>query len=148
MRTLAAIFAVLMSVTTGGPLRCPCQLAKLCLPSGQPCQEAPAQPPASPPKCGCKAHPAEKQRTPADNRPGERSPGDHAPCHHGPAADLAAPAAGERPAGDSTGDALTANLSGFTLSARPTAVGHGRAEGPVSAPSPQALLRYAHSFRC
>lgn len=148
MRTLAAIFAAVMSVTTGGPLRCPCQLAKLCLPSERPCQDAPARPSAPTHQCGCKAQTGDERRAPADHRPGERSPGDHTPCHHGPVADLAAPAAGERLAGDSTGDALSVSPSGFNLVARPTAVSGGRAGWLESAPSSQALLRYAHSFRC
>ena len=148
MRTLAAIFAVFMSVTTGGPLRCPCQLTKLCLPTGQPGQEVPAQPPAPTQKCGCNAHSTDEQRTPADNRPEDRSPGDRSPCHHGPAADLAAPASGERLAGDFTGNALPLSSSGFTPAIHPAAVRGCRAGWLESAPSSQALLRYTHSFRC
>lgn len=148
MRTLAAIFATLMSVTTGGPLRCPCQLAKLCLPSERPCQAAPAEPAAPTHQCGCKAETTNARRAPADHRPGKRSPGDHTPCQHGPVTDLAAPAAGERLTGDSTGDALTVTPSSFTLVTRPTAVMVGRAGWLESAPSSQALLRYVHSFRC
>ncbi len=121
MRILAAIIAALMSVTTGGPLRCPCQLAKLGPPVGWPCQETAAQPPAPTHQCGCKTHTTDERRAPADDRPGGHPPGDHAPCHHGPVADLAAPAAAERPAGGSTDYALTVAPPGLTHVARPTA---------------------------
>ena len=145
MRLLATIIAVVMSVTTGGPLRCPCQLAALV--RGTTCVAETVQvDPATfeTHTCCCQSH-----REPEEPQPTEREPSPGEPCPHGPSVDLVLPTAGgERHAGGG-------GLGDFPVAA------HGAVEIPLycglnlqlfvvcePTSSKSDRLRYCHSFRC
>lgn len=144
MRSLVAILAAVMAVTTGGPLRCPCHIAALLRAnSAARAVQSPAEKPIER-RCGCKAH-GEPQPGPTTPRP---SP-DHPPCQHGPGLDLAPPlAACERVGGGfDWGDPAAVTDNAGRISA---AWGvHPHLPVPVTlAASPPDPLRYCHAFRC
>lgn len=148
MRAVAAIIAAVMSVTTGGSLRCPCQLAFLfragsCDTSA--CVEA-SPPTAEKQTCSCEARHEPEQPDPAEPKPGPAKP----PCPHGPGIDLIQPAAGGERIGGS-------DVTGGLAMAPPCASAAGcHARGHQEAPPPDPArrwptpdrLRYCHSFRC
>lgn len=146
MRRVAAIIAAVMSVTTGGPLRCPCHLIALLQPE---CCAAPvAQPAAERPVehcCGCKAHRA-PQPEPTDPQPSPHRP----PCPHVPGIDLVPPhAPGERAAsGHELGDPAVMALGGGHVSASARASDSPPPVPVTLAASPPDRLRYSHAFRC
>ncbi|MBX9582895.1 MAG: hypothetical protein K2X87_21515 [Gemmataceae bacterium] len=145
MRLVAAIIAAVMSVTTGGPLRCPCHLvARLRTePAAVPVPQSAVERPADR-CCGCKTN-REPRPEPTDPRPAP-----HPPCPHGPGIDLVPPlATGERVVGGhGSGDqAVTAPGDGHDC---PSAWG---LDPPLPVPvavaaSPHDQLRYCHAFRC
>src|SRR6188768_2021002 len=96
MRAVTAIVAAVLSVTTGGPLRCPCQYAALLRPTPVPTKASPraAEPPCR--TCPCHAHQEPDSPAPAAPEPG---PG-HPPCPHGPGVDVTPPPAGSDRGGD------------------------------------------------
>lgn len=145
MRHLAAIVAAVMSVTTGGPLRCPCQVTAFVRSSA--CESASGQTkPAAdqPQKCGCKAHAAAEAPPPA-----EETPPTPEPCKHGRGIDLVAPAAGsDRQAGASEHAGVSLVVSTETLGSlavrRGSSLPHGTHGTHTTLLS---RLRYSHSFR-
>ena len=152
MRASVAIIAAVMSVTTGGPLRCPCQLAALFpgnqFPPGAACDtEAYPAIPAENEKhcCSCIKH--HEPERPAPTKPTQAP---DAPCEHGLGADLVPLVAnGERVAGDlNPGDPVFA-LAGrsypfLKASVQPVAI--PTLSGSLSGHPDQ--LRYCHAFRC
>lgn len=149
MRTLVAIIAAAMSITTGGPLRCPCQLVKHCLASALPTPSAttlPAPPPAH--RCGCQSHASDDQQLPDKSAPDDRRPQDESPCQHSPGADLAAPPSAERQIGSFAADILV-SAPVCPVDLAPSSSQAGLAPGILNTgPASRAFLRYAHSFRC
>lgn len=146
MRLVATIIAAVMSVTTGGPLRCPCQLVPLLRPEAAVCETIrPIEGQTVERCCGCKGH-REPNSEPTAPRP---SP-DRPPCQHGPAIDLVPPAhPGERvtdgtdptdPATPCGGD--PASVSPVLSLDTPLRV---RLAPFTSLPD---RLRYCHAFRC
>lgn len=139
MRHLAAIIAAVLSVTTGGPLRCPCRLATLASTPAPP--ERPVDSGRSH-QCGCKSHAGkdvDRPAPPASPRP--------EPCDHGPGIDLLACTAVDRQADDSGGNQLIVPAVAHTGSE--LAGKHALAPDPSGrSTSPTAHLRYAHAFRC
>lgn len=146
MRVVATIIAAVMSVTTGGPLRCPCHL--LALLRTEPAVARTAQPLVERPTgdcCGCKSH-REPQPEPTDPRPAPHHPA----CPHGPGIDLVPPlATGERVTGGhesgtsavmALGDSHAYLLAWGYESPRPMPA--------AFAASPPDRLRYCHAFRC
>ena len=139
MRALTAIVAAVLPVTTGGPLRCPCELAQLVRPVAvvsadkSPC-----------PSCPCHAHEEPDSPEPTDPRPVPGLP----PCPHGPGVDLTPPpAASDRAVDDPFGAAaadITHQHSGFEAGASTA-----RFVLADATPSPPPdHLRYCHAFRC
>ena len=149
MRLVAAIIAAVMSVATGGPLRCPCQFAALF--RNTPCTDQSAvrtvpttQPSAPHSGCGCKTHTTDDEQPPAEHQPDQPEP-----CNHGPGIDLVAPSTVDRQSGDLGAEgAPFAATSGEFLSYR-ALVRHDLAERPPgSDTSLPARLRFSHAFRC
>lgn len=99
MRVVAAILAMVMSVTTGG-LRCPCQVLTL-LKGDTPCVShlpIPASDSDNDECCSCKSHHKKHENKSPD--PEKKSP-QMPPCPHGPGIDLPPPgSSAERIAGD------------------------------------------------
>lgn len=144
MRSLVAILVGFMSVTTGGPLRCPCQLAGVVKHSAAPSKRVTTEPPLKHPPCGCKAH-ATKDDRPAE----EKSPTPSEPCKHGPTLDLAVPVTGgERQHGGVDGGCGDAPLVGPPSADWPLCKTSSVPAPPGATTSPAAFLRYAHAFRC
>ncbi len=140
MRALTAIVAAVLSVTTGGALRCPCQLAPLFRPVAVATPDAP-QPEKSPCRsCPCHAHEEPDSREPVAPEPGPGRP----PCPHGPGVDVTPPPAGSDRVGD---DAATA-LEHQALAPRPGAPVARLAPAGTTLPPPPDHLRYCHAFRC
>ena len=148
MRSLAAILAAVMSVTTGGPLRCPCQFAALFENQERvSCADAPPPVQAANEKhcCSCNRHHEPEEPSPAQPKRTPASP----PCQHAPAIDLAPPlVGGERTAGEYEPGGLNfaadIETSLGLLAFRPDA--------PLPLPSnldsaPPDQLKYCHSFR-
>jgi hypothetical protein len=149
MRLVAAIIAAVMSVATGGPLRCPCQFAALF--RNTPCtdQSAVRTLPTTQPSdlhscCGCKTQTTDDEPPPAEHQPDQPEP-----CSHGPGIDLVAPSTVDRQSGDLGAEgAPFAATSGAFLSLR-ALVRHDLAERPPgSDTSLHARLRFSHAFRC
>lgn len=149
MRAAVAILAAVMSVTTGGPLRCPCYLVTMLKGTAVivPPAECPLPTPAA--GCSCKGHREADEPKPSEERAPDKTPHPTAPCNHGPGVDLLAPtASGERlTGGDETGQSTLA-LSVERLDLSPSHAGAVRAVLPDPPSSVRDPLRYCHSFRC
>lgn len=156
MQRAASIIVAVLSVLTGGPLRCPCRLVALfadCVPTVLTAQPASVE--GEPDRCGgercsCKSHrePAPPEQPP--ERTPERLPAPGVPCQHCPNVDLVPPVTtGERLAGDRDPGDLTAAAHDAApadpLTRRPDARALAAPEFTSSAPD---RLRYCHSFRC
>ena len=145
MRLAAAILATVMSVTTGGPLRCPCHLLALLRTGPSTVVAPPAAEQEASGGCGCRVH-REPQPEPTDQRPRPHRP----PCPHGPGVDLLPPlSTGERVVGghDSGDPVVTLPGHGYaptTASSYDSAV----SAHVTPAASPPDRLRYCHAFRC
>lgn len=150
MRSGATIIAAVLSVFTGGPLRCPCQLAALfesypptVLTPHAATQEDEAGR-SEKHRCSCKTH-----REPAPpEQPIEQKPTPGVPCQHCPGVDLVPPVAtGERLASDrDLGDWSAAFPdAAFPQTHRPDTLHPVTHLMTTSAPD---RLRYCHSFRC
>lgn len=153
MRMVAAMIAAVMSVATGGPLRCPCHFAALLRDTPCTAKSAPAVRalPTAPTTarhlgCGCKSHKT------ADEPPTEGQPVRPAqpePCKHGPGIDLVVPTAVDRQSGDLGADDCTFGATSEGFPSCPALVRHGLTGRPVGSDSSlPALLRYSHAFRC
>lgn len=141
MRAVAAIIVAVMSVTTGGPFRCPCQLAALF--KERACNtEAtrPAPPVSEKHGCSCKHHSETERPAPSEPKP---APG--VPCEHGPKIDLVPPfAGGDRDLDDSV-FADPGRSHALPLTPVPPATSP---DTPAPLSSPSDRLRYCHAFRC
>ena len=141
MRVLTAIVAAVLSVTTGGPLRCPCQLAKVARPAAPAtvCDDAP----------GCRSCPCHRNAEPVSlqGQCPEPAP-ERVPCPHGPALDLTPPPAGVERVGDDS-PAFDGGAFGEHPAARLVCnqAAGSRATTPAY-PPPVDHLRYSHAFRC
>lgn len=141
MRHLAAIIAALLSVTTGGPLRCPCRLAAL---TCSPVEAAPerADEACRSHKCGCKPLAEQDVR-----RPGPPTSPRPEPCEHGPGVDLLALSAAD-PQTDEA-DSTPHIVPGVLHTASNVATVHVLLPGTCGrSTSPTSHFRYAHAFRC
>ncbi|MBA4065734.1 MAG: hypothetical protein C0501_18850 [Isosphaera sp.] len=155
MRRVAAIIVAVLPVLTGGPLRCPCQLAALfadhvqsalvvLTPRPTSVEDEPGRYRGE--RCSCKSH-----RGPAlPGQPTERPPAPGVPCQHCPNVDLVlAVTIGERLAGDRDPGDMTAPpfeaAQTVPLTRRPDAWSLAVPELTSAAPD---RLRYCHSFRC
>lgn len=152
MRLAVAIIVAVMSVVTGGPLRCPCQLAVLFnnrLPTAPPSQVTRLA--AESERCSSRQCPCKSHQTPVDpERPAERTPVPGAPCEHCPNFDLSLPVGnGDRLQTDrDTDDFASAPFAREThvfLTASPDTLVN--ASGSITSWAPDRL-RYCHSFRC
>lgn len=156
MQRAAAIIVAVLSVLTGGPLRCPCRLVALFadrVPTVLTAQPTSVE--GEPDRCGgercsCKSHrePALPEQPP--ERTPERLPAPGVPCQHCPNVDLVPPVTiGERLAGDRDPGDMTAAphdaAPADPLTRRPDALPLAVPELTSSAPD---RLRYCHSFRC
>ena len=147
MRAVTAIIVAVMSVTTGGPLRCPCQLAALFrtetalgptahstmdLPKGR-C-------------CPCGSHAAPGRPGPVEPKPAPHSP----PCRHHLVIDLAAPHAGTERVFDDhdPGDPTAAPVNDTDRSLLVHSADAALLSSAGRSPPPRDLLRYCHAFRC
>ncbi len=141
MRHLAAIIAAVLSVTTGGPLRCPCRLATLTTAPAKATSEERGDSGCSH-QCGCKSHAGkdvDRQAPPSSPRP--------EPCDHGPGIDLLAFTAVDRQADDAGGTQLV--VPGVARTGSELARKHALVPDPSGrSTSPTSHLRYAHAFRC
>lgn len=144
MRIWAAIFVAVMSVATGGPLRCPCQvkamfegMTSLAAVPKPKSEKAPRHP------CTCHAHQQEEQHGPNEPRPEPNCP----TCPHGPGVDLVPPvAAGERTAGERSFGETTFGYASVSLAA--TTISLRRSPAFIEPnSSPPEQLRYCHAFR-
>lgn len=150
MRALATIIAAVLSVTTGGPLRCPCQFLPQVRAASAERVATPRAEVSSCRGCGCRAH-QEKESpppAPADSPPQERNETPHAPCPHGPGVDLTAPPGGVEMGDSEAGTDQPVLVSGgnyaLTLSALDCVAPHP----PSAPPSTCQHLRFCHAFRC
>lgn len=152
MRAGAAIIAAVLSVFTGGPLRCPCRFAAVLVSHSQTTPSLPMAPSEDGAggcgelSCSCKSHP-EPARPDA---PTKRPPAPGVPCGHCPAVDLVLPGgSGERAVGDREPGGVSAasfgDSSAAPLAHRPEPLVLLALECTSSAPN---RLRYCHSFRC
>lgn len=151
MRAVVAIIVAVMSVATGGPLRCPCQFAALfrtatCVPeSASAARTAPTpQPAAQHSGCGCKSHTAADEQPPE-----ERQPAQPEPCKHGPGIDLVPPTTLDRQSGDLGAEGIpsAAVSDGFLLCL--ALVRHDFTTRPAgSDASLPTRLRFSCAFRC
>lgn len=149
MQRAAAIIVAVLSVLTGGPLRCPCRLVALfadCVLTDQPASVEGEADRCGGERCSCKPH-----REPAlPEQPPERLPAPGVPCQHCPNVDLVPPVTiGERLEGDRDPGDMTAvphdAAPADPLTRRPDALPLAVPELTSSAPD---RLRYCHSFRC
>lgn len=146
MRAVVAIIVAVMSVTTGGPTRCPCQIAALFRAGTQTCEPPPAQKRSQEKRaCRCHSHCESSEQQPEHPTPPPESP----KCPHGPGIDLAPPQSATDRAASDAGDlsqlefAATHGL--FAVAPR----GHSGLFDPGTHLSPHPdRLRYCHSFRC
>lgn len=142
MRVLTAIVAAVLSVTTGGPLRCPCRLAELIRPTPPATVHDDTVPVSR--SCPCHRH-AEPDAS--ERQCPERAP-ERVPCPHGPAFVLTPPPAGaERVGDDSPADEGVAlgEHAAFRVVCNRTAALTAAAS---THPPPVDHLRYSHAFRC
>lgn len=150
MRNVAVIVAAVLTVFTGGPLRCPCQVAALLRDHTPAPPTRPPTPPADEASrcgcCSCKAH-----RDAADpKQSAEREPAPGNPCPHCPNIYLVLPVTNaERLPGDHDHGDWTAGPFDATpavpLTRHPHAVFLPVSDSHRPAPD---RLRYCHSFRC
>lgn len=147
MRAFAAITVAVMSVTTGGPLRCPCQLAALFRIEtrlGLATRSTPDLPKGR--CCPCESHADPGLPWPVEPKPSPHFP----PCKHHLVIDLAVPhmdagrVLDDRDSGDPTavpvrdcGGAFPENVTAAAL----------LSSGGRPLP-PHDRLRYCHAFRC
>lgn len=148
MRLSAAILAMLMAVTTGGPLRCPCQIWALLKSEAVESQQCIALPTVEDDEacCSCKSHHIKHDNKPPE--PEKRSPR-HLPCKHGPAIDIAPPISHAEGVGEHHDLAAAVDLS--VESAIPPIVRLLAPSGcapsePLA--SPLHALKYCFAFRC
>lgn len=143
MRVLTAIVAAVLSVTTGGSLRCPCQLAQVFRPAAAvaPVALADKSPCRS---CPCHSHEEPESPAPTAPQPGPRCPA----CPHCLSLDLTPPpAGGDRGVDDQLGDAAAdLDLPRTGPVGGATAARVVRTDG--AHPPPPDHLRYCHAFRC
>lgn len=152
MRLAVAIIVAVMSVVTGGPLRCPCQLAVLFnnrLPTAPPLQATRLT--AETERCSTKHCPCKSHQPPVDpEQPAERTPVPGAPCGHCPNFDLGLPVGNgdrlqtDRDTGDFTSAPFARDTHVFLTACLDTPV---TAIDPIDSSAPDRL-RYCHSFRC
>lgn len=148
MRVAAAILAMVMSVTTGGSLRCPCHVLTL-LKGDARCVSDTPNPVSNPDEdecCPCKSHrKKEENKSPHSEKKSPCSP----PCPHGSGIDLPPPySSGERVAGDHDlgvrGDSLGVPPS-LQITCRCDAV-RDAFQNPFA--PPHQSLKYCFAFRC
>lgn len=146
MRAVAAIIVAVMSVTTGGPLRCPCQLAAFFRTGPQTCALPPA-PKACQEKncCPCHSHddaPTQEQESP---KPSPQAP----PCPHGQGIDLAPPLTSlDREVGGVEHGAPAVATAPLGLFSVPPGGPSVPVDPNAHSTPPPDHLRYCHSFRC
>lgn len=143
MRSLAAILVAVMSVTTGGSLRCPCQLWTLLGPGAPTCEGPPTQTSATENLCACKGHRNLPPGGPSEPSPCQKTPS----CPHTASVDVILPSAGERlTADEDSGFSVPLVIEGAYASHHVFAVGLlNNTAGHPSEPSDR--LRFCHSFR-
>ena len=152
MRLAMAIIVAVMSVFTGGPLRCPCHLAVLFTkrpPTAQPFQVT--RLPSNAERCSTHRCPCKTHRSPTGpEQPGEPAPVPGAPCGHCPNFDLGLPAVNgdrlqtDRDTGDFTSAPFSRDAHVFLTTCLDTLL---NASDPITSSAPDRL-RYCHSFRC
>lgn len=151
MRALATIIAAVLSVTTGGPLRCPCQLVPQVRVACAESVSVPRPDESSCSGCRCRGHHEEEtpSRSPADAPTQDRHESPQAPCPHGPGIDLAAPPGGVEPGDAQSGADQPAAIGGHTFDLALSAACCAAALRPP-APSSSTCqhLRFCHAFRC
>lgn len=146
MRDLTAIIVAVMSVTTGGPLRCPCQLAALCrgeTHSGPVTRTVQPQPKNR--CCPCESHADPGLPGPVEPKPSPNSP----PCNHHPVIVLAAVHAGAERVYDDRepGDPTAAPVSDIARVLPAHAAGAALLCLAGRSLPPNDRLRYCHAFR-
>ena len=151
MCRVLAIIAAVMSVMTGGQLRCPCQFVSLRSDLPNTAELSPASRDSctvsfpSRDRCrGCGAHRDADCPSPVKKRPIH-----HEPCGHSLGVDLAPFAAADRLSnleGSEVGSVATTSCALLPLLIRVPPSFEVKPFGPDSAPLTR--LRYAHSFRC
>ena len=139
MRMVAAVLAAVLSVATGGPLRCPCQLAQLVCGTER---VAEARADAEHLGCPCRTH-----RDSESSQPSEYGRVPVKPCDHGPSIDFVASVAGER----SLGNDVSYGDPALDVHARTVPI--DRSFGPFLPVPPVSVavsdrLKYCHSFLC
>lgn len=151
MRALATIIAAVLSVTTGGPLRCPCllvpQIRAACVETVAP----PSGDDSSPSGCRCRAHQEAEvpPLTPPDSPHQGRHEPPHAPCPHGPGIDLTAPPAGVEQGESQSGAEQPALVGAGTFALVLSTLGYVAASHPPAPPPATCQhLRFCHAFRC
>ena len=140
MRVVAAILAMVMSVTTGGPLRCPCQVLTLLKGDSPSTSSLPT--PDDDDCCSCKSHLKKHENKSPD--PEKKLP----PCQHGPEIDLPPPSNADSlveghdlaVAGDLNCESLIPSNAPFRDASRVASRNH-------HAP-PLQVLKYCFAFRC
>lgn len=142
MRMVAAVIAAVLTVTTGGPLHCPCQFAPFVCGTDRiaDCQTADEAR-----SCPCHSHPESDSP-----QPPKRGGVPVKPCEHGPGIDFAASVTtGERPVVDQDSFDGPVWISNAIARTSQTVDSNGRTQidGPFS-PSESGRLKYCHSFRC
>ena len=144
MRAAVALLAMVMSVTTGGPLRCPCRVAALLHTSTCPAKAEPRA--ASPEKhrCHCQTH-----RGQPESKPKEPNRTPQPPCEHSTAVDVISPTAAERVAGDEEPE-VTGGFSPWSstfahITLPPLTLA---ARVPIPRFASRTLLQLAHALRC
>jgi hypothetical protein len=139
---LTAVIAAVLTVTTGGPLRCPCQFPQLVCETDRIAESLSADETLN---CPCHSH--HKSELPPSSEQG-RAPAK--PCEHGPGIDIAALVTnGERPTvyHDSfDGPELDSILDSHT-SQNDQSNGRMLLDCPGRT-SESDRLKYCHSFRC
>lgn len=148
MRVVAAILAMVMSVATGGPLRCPCQVLTL-LKGDAPCVSHPPIPAFASDDdecCSCKSH-HQKHESKSPN-PEKKSP-PMPPCQHGPGIDLPPPgSSAERLAGDHELEAAVGLGCESSIPVIARLLDLSRVEPSDPFASPLHALKYCFAFRC
>lgn len=153
MRAVVTIIVAVMSVVTGGPLRCPCQFATMfravtCSTESTSAVRIPQTPQSAADHsgCGCKAHMAAD-----DQPPEERHPVQPEPCNHGPGTniDLVAPTTVDRQSRDFGAFNISCAVTSGVHLTYPALLRHGITASPRGSDSTlPTLLRFSHAFRC